>query len=277
LDDLSTGHRHNLPLDDAGIEFIEGDVAHPETVNRAVEGVEAVFHLAAIASVQRSVEDPFGTHRANYEGTLRVLDAMVHHGVKRIIYASSAAIYGANPDLPLRETAQPDPLSPYGVDKLAGEYALNAYRHTHGLHPTVLRFFNVYGPRQDPSSPYSGVISIFVRACRTGQPVTLYGDGQQTRDFVFVGDLVQVLIDSLGWNRGAPKRVNVGTGSPTSLLEMLAELEQASGTTIARRFAEARAGDVRHSLSSVDRLQSLMPGRTSTPLRDGLRAVLAAS
>lgn len=275
LDDLSTGCRANLPASPL-VELIEGDVAHAVTVERAVEGVSSVIHLAAIASVQRSVEDPVGTHRVNYEGTLRVLEAMVRHGVKRIVYASSAAVYGASTDLPLRETAPPDPMSPYGVDKLAGEYALNAYRHTHGLHPTALRFFNVYGPRQDPRSPYSGVISIFVRACQTGRMVTLFGDGQQTRDFVYVGDLVRVLLASLDWNRAAPKRVNVGTGSPTSLLEVLAELQHASGKAIPRAFAEPRPGDVRHSLAAVDRLDALMGARPGTPLRDGLRAVFDA-
>jgi UDP-glucose 4-epimerase len=198
LDDLSTGKRSNLQLGHPQLELIEGDVADAALVARAVAGCQAVVHLAAVASVQASVEDPVKTHQSNFIGTLNVCEAMRQHGVRRVLFASSAAVYGNNGEgQSIAEDTPKAPLTPYAVDKLASEQYLDFYRRQHGLEPVVFRFFNIFGPRQDPSSPYSGVISIFCERATSGKPIMVFGDGEQTRDFLYVGDLVQVMVQAL--------------------------------------------------------------------------------
>ena len=217
LDNLSTGKRSNLPLDNERFELLEGDVANAEEVARAVVGMTAVVHLAAVASVQASVDDPVGTHQSNFVGTLNLCEAMRKAGVKRVVYASSAAVYGNNGEgASIDEETAKAPLTPYASDKLAGEYYFDFYRRQHGLEPVIFRFFNIFGPRQDPSSPYSGVISIFSERAQRGLPIAVFGDGEQTRDFMYVGDLVDVLVQAVevpdaplgainvGWNRTPP-------------------------------------------------------------------------
>jgi len=193
LDDFSTGKRENLP-DSEDLEIITGDVGDFETVRNATEDVEVVFHEAAVASVPRTIDDPLGSQRTNYQGTLNVLEAARQCGVKRVVFAASAAAYGDDPELPKREDMQVKPLSPYAVDKLASEYACQVYYRLHGLETVCLRYFNVFGPRQDPSSPYSGVISIFADKLINKEQPTIYGDGGQTRDFVYVTDVVDANI-----------------------------------------------------------------------------------
>ena len=198
LDDLSTGKRSNLPLDNPRVELIVGDVADAALVAQAMQGCSAVAHLAAVASVQASVDDPVKTHQSNFIGTLNVCEAMRQAGVKRVLYASSAAVYGNNGEgESIDEDTPKAPLTPYASDKLAGEHYFDFYRRQHGLEPVIFRFFNIFGPRQDPSSPYSGVISIFSERAQKGLPITVFGDGEQTRDFLYVEDLVDMLVQAI--------------------------------------------------------------------------------
>jgi UDP-glucose 4-epimerase len=273
LDDLSTGKRENLDGAERA-RFSEGDVRDQEAVMKAADGADAVVHLAAVASVQKSVEAPVETAAVNALGTLSVLEGARRCGVKRIVFASSAAVYG-NPDtVPVGEGLLPDPLSPYAADKLAGEHYLNSYRVVHGMQGIAVRFFNVYGPRQDPKSPYSGVISLFASAARGGRGVSVHGDGQQTRDFIYVGDLAWVLTELVSTDRELPHTMNIGTGRQTSLLDLLDTMESVAGASIPRTHGAPREGDVRHSRADVGRLDSLFPGRPTTGLEDGLRALL---
>lgn len=274
LDDLSTGVLENLP-DDRRLRFVYGDVADREAIADALTGCRRVVHLAAIASVQRSVEDPVGTHRVNYEATLSLLDLAHQHGVRRFVYASSASVYGDVQTPPVDELGALDPRSPYAMDKLMGEKALASFRREHGLEGVALRFFNVYGPRQRSDSPYSGVISLFVRQLLRGEPVTVYGDGEQTRDFVFVGDVVRVLVElTLRPTPPTAPVLNVGRGETVGVLRLLDAVETAFGMRVERRFAPARAGDVRHSSASVARLKEVLGWVPTTTLEIGLSRLM---
>lgn len=273
LDDLSTGKRENLGRHDA-LEFIEGDVRDAGLVDRCVKGMDAVVHLAAVASVQASMDDPIRTHQVNFDGTLNLLEAARRHRIKRFIYACSAAVYGDAATVPVSEELTPNPVSPYATDKLSGEYYLLHYQRAHGLAATSFRFFNIYGPRQDPSSPYSGVISIFVECLMRNRPVTVYGDGSQTRDFVYVADLADLLARAARGSEGSGAVFNVGTGAAHSLLDMLACLEKLSGKKIERRHAPARAGDIRHSCADTARLTKIFGGTPATPFEQGLQKLL---
>lgn len=275
LDNLSTGKRANLPSTD-NVEFLEGDIRHVPTVQSAVQGMDAIVHLAAVASVQASVDDPVGTHATNFDGTLHLLEAARHAGIRRFLYASSAAVYGDNESLPIREDVTPNPLTPYAADKLAGEYYLRFYAAKFGLDTTAFRFFNIFGPRQDPSSPYSGVISIFTDRLAKRQPVTIFGDGLQTRDFVYVGDLAALLADAIPSRASAGQVVNVGRGQQSSLLDLIAALEKISGKTLERNHAAARVGDIRHSCADTRRLQQLFGTVPKIDLATGLSSLLSA-
>lgn len=274
LDNLSTGKRANLPAEHERLEFVRGDIRESDVVQRAAAGVDAVVHLAAVASVQASVDDPRGTHETNLVGTLNVLEGARIHGVRRIVYASSAAIYGDEAALPVREDSRPNPLTPYAADKLSGEYYLGFYGRKFGIVGTAFRFFNIYGPRQDPSSPYSGVISIFVDRLRERRPVTLFGDGNQTRDFVYVGDLVDILVRSLTEAKFAGQTINVGRGVECSLLQLLSALERAVGATIERQHAPPRVGDIVRSCAAVDRLRAIAGMTPPTEIDRGLARLL---
>jgi UDP-glucose 4-epimerase len=222
--------------------------------------MDAIVHLAAVASVQASVDDPTGTHETNFDGTLHLLEAARTEHIRRFLYASSAAVYGDNTRLPLVEEEILNPLSPYAADKLAGEYYLRFYHAKFGIETTAFRFFNIFGPRQDPSSPYSGVISIFIERVSRGEPVTIFGDGRQTRDFVYVGDLVKLLAQALSHTETAGQVINVGRGKQCSLLELLEALEKLTGKPVERRFAAARLGDIVHSCADISRLVRLLQG-----------------
>lgn len=275
LDNLSTGKRENL-APHSQLEVSIGDIRDEAAVRTAVRGVSAIYHLAAVASVQASIDDPVGTHGANLVGTLNLLEAGRQAGVTRFIYASSAAIYGDTTALPIAETGTPRPLSPYAADKLAGEHYLQFYTAKHGMRTTAFRFFNIYGPRQDPSSPYSGVISIFVNRALAGLPVTIFGDGRQTRDFVYVGDLVEILFAALSNEKLAGQTTNVGRGVECTLLELLASLEAAIGKPIQRQHAPARIGDIAKSCADVGKLKTLLGWSPSTELVTGLSRLVAA-
>jgi len=274
LDDLSTGKTSNLQIDNPSLNFFEGDIADRETVDRVMPGVEAIYHLAAVASVQASVDDPVTTHRANFDGTLNLLEAARHNGVQRFFYASSAAVYGDLQTLPIVEENILKPLTPYAADKLAGEHFIDFYVRQVGLQAMAFRFFNIFGPRQDPNSPYSGVISIFADRVTKQLPITVFGDGRQTRDFVYVGDLVKILAAGLDVADPGFEVVNVGTGRETSLLQLLDALMQTTGHPVTPEFAEARSGDIRHSLADNSRLKALFGFGPETSLVDGLAALI---
>jgi UDP-glucose 4-epimerase len=273
LDNLSSGKRANLP--GGGVDFIEGDVRNADTVRSAMDGVDAIYHLAAVASVQVSIDDPVGTHGSNFIGTLNLLEAARHRGAPRFIYASSAAIYGDTVTLPVSEQSAAHPLSPYAADKLAGEHYIQFYAAKHGLAVTTFRFFNIYGPRQDALSPYSGVISIFVERIRQKKGVTIFGDGRQTRDFVYVRDLIDILAASLANERSYGAVLNVGGGVETSLLDLLDGLERLVGRAVPRRHEAPRVGDILRSRADVNRIRAIMNYVPSTPIDTGLAELLA--
>jgi len=277
LDDLSTGKRENLP---AGVTLTVGDVADAALVRDCLVGVDGCFHLAAVASVQRSVEDWLGTHAANLTGAIAVFDGAARQGGLPVVYASSAAIYGDNPALPLSEEAAPRPLSAYGADKLGCELHGRVADKVHGVPTTGFRFFNVYGPRQDPHSPYSGVISIFVERLLRGQGLTVFGDGLQSRDFVFVQDVIDHLVAAMetsGQESGKGARVfNVCTGRPTTLLDLIETLADLVGNRPEVSFQPARASDIRTSLGSPERATAALGVAARTPLREGLAQTIAS-
>jgi len=276
LDDLSSGRRDNL---DGAAELVVGDVASRETVAEAVAGADGIFHLAAVASVQQSIEDWPRTHAVNLSGSVHVFDAARRASPDSpppVVYASSAAVYGSNPDLPLREEAQKTPLSAYGADKYGCELHAEVARGVHGVPTLGLRFFNVYGPRQDPSSPYSGVISIFAERLIRGLPVTIFGDGEQTRDFVFVADVVAHLRRGMHKAGSTSPVLNVCSGRATSVNALAATLGEIIGRSPDIRYETARAGDIRASLGEPSRASAELGVRAETGLHEGLRRTIAA-
>lgn len=275
LDDLSTGKLANLPVDRAHLSLNVGDVADAPTVERALKDCSAVVHLAAVASVQASVENPVATHQSNFIGTLNICEAMRQAGLRRVVFASSAAIYGNNGEgTAITEDTPKAPLTPYAADKLASEHFLDFYRRQHGLEPVILRFFNIYGPRQDPSSPYSGVISIFSERAKKQLPVTVYGDGEQTRDFVYVEDLVKVLVQAVKESEPSGEPVNVGFNRSTSINELVATLNTLLGRPLAVNYAAPRSGDIRHSRADNQRLLERFRLAEPTCFADGLGQLL---
>jgi len=278
LDDFSTGTRKNL---DARAEVVVGDVADPALARAAMQGVSGVYHLAAIASVARGNEDWLGTHRVNLGGTIAVLESARRPGKAGVpvVYASSAAVYGDTGDTPASESLPPAPRTAYGADKLGSELHARAGRLVHGVPTLGLRFFNVYGPRQDPSSPYSGVISIFLRALTRGQPITLHGDGQQTRDFVYVADVVAHLRAAMRLLRAEPTApplvLNVCTGRAVAISTLLAILGRLRGATPETAYGPARTGDIRHSRGIPDAAAEALGVRARVSLEDGLATLVA--
>jgi UDP-glucose 4-epimerase len=271
LDELSTGQRANTP---PKAELIVGDVADGAAVRGAIAGTDGCFHLAAIASVPKSVEAWWPTHRVNLGGTINVLEAAHAAGGAPVVYASSAAVYGDNPALPLGESAALIPQSPYGADKAASELQAHAAFAVRGLPSTGLRFFNVFGPRQDPASPYSGVISIFAERLLAGQPLTIFGDGEQSRDFVFVGDVVAALLLAMERQDKSARAFNVARGEGVTLLRLVTALERVVGRKASVRHAPPRAGDVRHSLGDVRRIRESLGFAAKVGLEEGLASLL---
>ncbi len=253
LDNLRTGYRANL----AGleIEFIEGSILDRENVRTAMQGVDQVFHLAAMVSVPESVRDPYGCLELNVKGLLHVLDAAVDEGVRKLCFASSAAVYGDDPVVPKREEMRPEPRSPYADTKLDGEFYCRQFSESGRLETAALRFFNVFGPRQDPSGPYGAAVPLFFREALAGRPITIFGDGGQTRDFIYVRDIV----DALEFVSGCPGLTgtfNAGYGGQITVLELARRIVALTGSRSEIRFAPVRPGDVRHSSACVDRLRA---------------------
>ena len=275
LDDLSTGHLENLPVHSA-LTVVQGDVADLDTVYRAVSGCDWVFHEAAIASVPKTIEDPIASQRVNYGGTVNVLEAARNAGVRRVMFAASAAAYGDLPDQPKSEAMPVKPLSPYAVDKLASEYACQVYHRVYGLETVCLRYFNVYGPRQDPSSPYSGVISLFADRLGRGEAPVIHGDGEQTRDFVFVGDVVEANVRAAKHTDAPGRVVNVATGAAVSLNTLFERMQHIVGADLAPSYGAERAGDIRHSVADVSTAAACLDWSASTPLDEGLSALLGS-
>jgi len=271
LDDLSTGRRANAP---AAAELVVGDVADAPTVQRAMEGMAGCFHLAAIASVPRSIEAWQETHRINLGGTINVLDAARRGGGAPVCYAWSASVYGDNPSLPLNESEPITPLTPYGADKAGGELHAHAAFAVHGVPSTGLRFFNVFGPRQDPASPYSGVISIFAENLLAGRALTVFGDGEQSRDFVFVADVVAALLAAMEQPDRSARVFNVCSGERVSLLGLIAALERAAKRKAQVRHAPERQGDVRHSQGDGARIRAGLGFAPKVALEEGLAALI---
>jgi UDP-glucose 4-epimerase len=271
FDDFSTGRRDNLP---AGVEVIAGDLADADAVRTAADGASVIYHLGAIASVQRSIEDPPLIHRVCGTGTLNVFESARRAGVRRVVYASSAAVYGV-PDGPVQvESAALRPLSPYAAAKLAGEFYAQAFAACHGLETVSLRFFNVYGPRQRADSPYSGVIALFVSALLAGRTPSVFGDGLQSRDFVAVEDVVQALTLAAEKPGATGKVYNVGTGRSVTLLDLIAAINRVLGTDVRPNHAPPRTGDIRHSRGDIGRIRSDLGYEPRVSLEEGLSRTL---
>ena len=271
LDNLYSGRRANLQRVRREVEFVKGDCADPATARRAMRGIEAVFHEAAIPSVARSVQDPLTSHRGNATATLSVLTAARDAGVRRVIYAGSSSVYGDSKRLPKREDMETRPLSPYAVGKLTGEHYLRIYASLYGLETLTLRYFNVFGPRQDASSPYSGVISLFTAALFAGRRPVIYGDGTQSRDFTYVANVVDANLRALALPTAQGEVMNVATGKRVTLNRLLAALGRLTGRTAHARHLAPRPGDVQHSLADITRARKVLGYRPLVDFETGLR------
>ncbi len=271
LDDLSTGRRENLAGFADGVELVVGSVTDDAVLARALEGVTCVMHQAALPSVQRSVIDPVESNRINVEGTVRLLHAAVKAGVKRVVYAASSSAYGDQPALVKTEKLLPMPKSPYAVGKLAAEHYLAAFYECYGLETVSLRYFNVFGPRQDPNSEYSAVIPLFVTRILRGQRPVIYGDGQQTRDFTFVENNARANLLAAGAPAAAGQMMNIACGKSYSLLDLIAAINAALGTSVEPVFEPGRPGDVKHSLADISRAKQLIGYEVSVDFNEGLR------
>ncbi len=274
LDDFSTGRAENLASVASQIELLKGDIRDVALVARAVEGVEVVFHEAAVPSVPRSVEEPVRTNDVNVNGTLNVLEQARQGGVRRVVYAASSSAYGDTPTLPKIESMPANPMSPYALQKYVGEVYCRLYANLYGLETVALRYFNIYGPRQNPDSEYAAVIPRFLRACLRGESPRIYGDGEQTRDFTFVGDAVQANLLAADAKRASGHVMNVGGGARTSLNLLLETIRQITGTKLLAIHEPARVGDVRDSLAALDRAGDLLGYVPGTSLRQGLERIL---
>ena len=271
LDNLSTGHLSNLDSFRDQVEFIEGDIQDADTVARAVEGVDCVFHEAALASVPRSVEFPLATNAHCVTGTLTLLDTARRAGVRRVVYAASSSAYGDKPFSSKRESDLPDPISPYGVAKLAGEYYCKAFTATYGFETVCLRYFNVFGPRQDPGSPYSAVIPLFITAILQGRQPTIFGDGHQSRDFTFVENVVHANLLAADAEGVAGKVFNCANGKTTSLLALMELLNRQLETQVEPIFAPPRPGDVRDSMADITQAIKQLGYEPQADFEEGLR------
>lgn len=273
LDNLSTGRRHNLDHV-SDVEFIEGDIADLAVCRRAMDGVDVVLHQAALPSVPKSVKDPISSNRSNIDGSLNVLVAARDAGVRRVVYAGSSSAYGNTPTLPKVESMTPAPLSPYALQKLVAEQYGQMFMQLYGLETVTIRYFNVFGPRQDPGSPYSGVISLFATALLSGQSPTIYGDGEQTRDFTYVTNVVDGVLRAAEVEKAAGEVINVAVGTRISLNALLDAMNRALGTSIHATYAEARQGDVNDSLADITKARHLLGYVPTVLLEEGLRATI---
>jgi len=272
IDDLSTGYQENISEIGGDVDFVHGSVADEKALRKAMEDVELVFHEAAIPSVPRSVENPRQTHIASVDSTFSLLVASQEKKVRRIVYAASSSAYGDQPTLPKVENMLPEPLSPYAVAKLVGEYYCQVFTRVYGLETVSLRYFNVFGPRQDPGSQYSGVISRFMSALVNGEHPIIYGDGGQSRDFTFVSNVVDANLRAAESADAVGKVINVANGRQVTLNELLEIMKNVTGkSTAAARYEPVRVGDVRHSLADISLARSLLGYEPRVGLEEGLR------
>lgn len=275
LDDLSTGHRENLEEIGGDLDFIEGSVADEELLNKVLDGVEVVFHEAAIPSVPRSIEEPKQTHVASVDGTFSLLVAARDKRVRRVVYAASSSAYGDQPTLPKEEQMLPDPLSPYAVAKLVGEYYCQVFTRVYKLETVSLRYFNVFGPRQDPGSQYSGVVSRFISALLSGERPVIYGDGEQSRDFTYIDNVVAANLSAATSEGASGKVINVANGEQITLNQLLAELKDLTGKQdVTAEYFESRVGDVRHSLADNTLARQFLGYESKVGLREGLQRTI---
>ncbi|MDR3619767.1 MAG: NAD-dependent epimerase/dehydratase family protein [Paludisphaera borealis] len=277
IDDLSTGRPANLAAVRDRIEWVEASLTDFDACRRATEGIDVVFHEAAIPSVPRSVAEPLESHASGPTATLNILEAARRAGVRRVMFAASSSAYGDTVELPKDESMNPNPLSPYAAGKLAGEHYIQVYARTMGLDGVSLRYFNIFGPRQDPSSPYSGVISLFIKAMSQGVRPKIYGDGSQTRDFTYVANAVAANLAAMQHPEPLSGRVlNVGTGRSISLLDLVAALNSILGTRLEPEFLPPRAGDVKDSLASLKRVEATLGYKPIVDFEEGLRRTVEA-
>ena len=274
IDDLSTGSKNNLVGFEKDVELIEASLLDVSAVNRAVDGIDYVLHQAALPSVQRSVEDPITSTRVNVLGTVELLHACVKAGVKRVVYAASSSAYGDQPAPVKTEDLLPRPKSPYAVAKLSAEYYLQAFNDCYGLETAALRYFNVFGPRQDPNSEYSAVIPLFISKVLKGESPTIFGDGMQTRDFTYVENNVRANVAASEAPGLKCEVMNVACGTSYSLLDLLAAINDVLGTKVEPKFAPPRAGDVMHSLADISRARAAIGYEVSVNFEEGLRRTI---
>ncbi|MBM3187136.1 MAG: SDR family oxidoreductase [Chloroflexi bacterium] len=276
LDDFSTGKRGNLAPFLDRVELIEGDIRDYDVVRRAAHGMDLILHQAALASVPRSIRQPLASHEVNVTGTLHVLQAAREEGVGRIVYASSSSVYGDSPVLPKREDMTPDPLSPYAASKLAGEHYCQVFSRVYGLETVPLRYFNVFGPRQDPESQYAAVIPKFIKAMLRGESPVIYGDGEQSRDFTYVANVVEanLLAAAAPTADGAP--INCACHTRITLNELVAHLNEILGTHAAPIYTDPRPGDVKHSFADLARARERLGYEPVVGFEEGLRCTVEA-
>jgi UDP-glucose 4-epimerase len=275
LDNFSTGREVNLSGIEAKIDLRRGDIRDAAAVKSAMEGIDYVLHQAALPSVQRSIEDPIESNAVNINGTLNILDAARKAKVKRVVFAASSSAYGETPTLPKVETMPPDPLSPYAVTKLAGEAYCKVFHHAYGLPTVALRYFNVFGPRQDPKSHYAAVIPRFITSALTGEPPTIFGDGLQSRDFCFIDNCVEANLAACVADGAAGKMFNVACGERTTLLDVITLLGKLSGKTVTPRHEPERKGDIKHSLADITRAKTILGYTGKVAFADGLARTFA--
>lgn len=274
LDNLATGHLENLAAVAGQFEWVEGDIADGDVVQAAARGADVILHQAALPSVPRSIKHPRASHDANLTGTLNVLIAGRDHGVKRVVLASSSSVYGNSPTLPKIETFEPSPLSPYAVTKLAGEYYARVFGELYQLSTICLRYFNVFGPRQDPSSQYAGALAKFVRCALDAKPYPIYGDGEQSRDFTYVENVVQANLRAAQSEFDGGAVVNVAGGKRTTLNQIVAILNELTHQSLPTVYGPPRAGDVLHSHADITRARELLGYAPTVDVREGLARTL---
>ncbi|MEN3341485.1 MAG: UDP-glucose 4-epimerase [Actinomycetota bacterium] len=273
LDNFSTGNRANL--DDLDVEIVEGELRSYERVHHATRRAEVVFHLGALGSVPRSVQDPLTSSAVNVEGTLNVLLAARDEGVRRVVFSSSSSVYGAKDELPVTESLPPDPISPYGVAKLAAErYCISFNRVYESFESVVLRYFNVFGPRQSPYSQYAAMVPLFIRAIAEGEAVTVFGDGEQSRDFTYVENVVDATLRAAEADGATGRIFNVAAGSPASVNEVAATIGRILDKPVERRFAPPRPGDIRNSWADVGAARDVLGYQPFVDLEEGLRRTI---
>jgi UDP-N-acetylglucosamine/UDP-N-acetyl-alpha-D-glucosaminouronate 4-epimerase len=270
LDNFSTGNRANL--EGLDVEIVEGELRSYERVHNAVRGTETVYHLGALGSVPRSVQDPLTSSAVNVEGTLNVLLAARDEGVRRVVFSSSSSVYGAKTELPVDESLATDPISPYGVAKLAAErYCVSFSRVYESFETVVLRYFNVFGPRQSPFSQYAAMVPLFITAIAAGEPVTVFGDGEQSRDFTYVANVVDATVRAAHADGASGRIFNVAAGSPASVNDVADSIGRILGKSVERRFAPERPGDIRNSWADVAAARDVLGFTPSIDLEQGLR------